>query len=595
MKKKAFTIAIGSIAFITATLLVSLGVKAQVINTIAGTGTGSFGGDGGAATAAQLRNPNSTKFDAAGNMYIADYNNHRIRKIDASGIISTIAGTGGASFSGDGGAATAAVLNSPVAVAVDGSGNVYFSDRVNNRIRKINTSGIISTVAGTGAASYTGDGGAATAATLNYPGGLNTDASGNVYIADENNNVIRKITVSTGIITTVAGTGTGGFSGDGGSATTAKLNHPKDVFVNATGELYIADYTNHRIRRVNAAGTIATFAGTGVGGFSGDGGTCFSAQLYYPTSLWIDATGVMLLTDSWNNRVRQINTGFIITTIAGMGSYSFSGDGGAATAAGLKIGSVVADAAGNIYISDDGNHRIRKITPAPPVVSGNYYVCDGGDTTQFSSTVTGGTWSSSDATIATVDAAGIVTGVATGSASISYTASSGGVGTWPVTVSATPAISGTPTVCIAATTTLSASIPGGFWGSLSAATATVNTSGLVTGIAADTVTVGYVMTTGCYARTIVTVDACTPTDISASHASRDEMNIYPNPSNASFTISMPLTANAALTITDMIGSIVYSKPINGTSITVTNMPPGNYYVKLTSQERTYGARITVMK
>ncbi|MBX2906864.1 MAG: T9SS type A sorting domain-containing protein [Taibaiella sp.] len=596
MKKTILKKTIAAAGFIAGALLVTSGVHAQIINTIAGDGVAGFAGDGGPATAARLRNPINGKFDATGNYYFADYNNHRIRKINTSGVISTVAGTGAPSFSGDGGAATAAGLNSPVGVAVDGSGNVYFSDRANTRIRMISASGTITTVAGTGGVGYTGDGGAATAATLNYPGGINVDASGNVYFADESNNVVRKITVSTGVISTVAGNGTAGYSGDLGAATSAKLDHPKDVVVKPTGEIYIADYANSRIRRVNSSGNIATVVGTGTAGFSGDGGSALSAQINHPLYVWADtASGDLLFTDAWNNRVRKVNAAGTISTIAGNGTYGYSGDAGAATAAKIANPSVTTDASGAIYLCDEGNDRIRKITPAPPSLSGFQFVCDAGDTTIFVSTVSGGTWSSSDVTIATVDAAGIITGVAPGSALISYTASSG-VGTRFVTVSATPAISGTYSVCVGATTALSASIPGGVWASLSTATATVDASGLVTGVAADTVSIGYIMTsTACYAVKIVTVDPCIPTSVETVDAS--SMEVYPNPASESIVINLP--ANGMdLVVTDVLGKLVFSKKsVVGKTLNcdLSPFPSGNYVVKAMGNGLVYRKKIVVQK
>ena len=212
------------------------------ISTIAGTTTSGFSGDGGAATSAQLNYPAGLAIDASGNIYFADQGNQRVRKITAStGIISTIAGTGTSGFSGDGGAATSAQINNPAAVAVDASGNIYISDQYNQRIRKITAStGNISTIAGTGTYSYTGDGGAATSATFQNPAGIEIDGSGNIYIADLFNHVVRKITASTGVISTVAGSGSAGYSGDGGSATSANLNYPTDIALDDSGHLYIS-------------------------------------------------------------------------------------------------------------------------------------------------------------------------------------------------------------------------------------------------------------------------------------------------------------------------------------------------------------------
>jgi hypothetical protein len=341
----------------------------QCISLVAGTGTAGFSGDGGLATAAKLNAQRGIYIDATGNLYIIDEGNQRIRKINTSGIISTIAGTGTAGYSGDGGAATSAKLNLPQYICMDGSGNIYFTEWNNHTIRKINTSGTISTYAGTGAAGYTGDGGLATSAKLKNPAGIYIDAAGNVYFGDSGNDVIRKINTS-GIISTVAGTGTGGYSGDGGSATSAKLNTPYQVTVDAAGNIYIGDYSNNRIRKVNTSGTISTIAGTGTAGYTGDGGAATSATLNGPASIIMDGSGNLYFTESGNNVVRKINTSGIISTIAGTGVAGYSGIGGAATSAQLNFGAggIAIDGSQNIYISETNNNRIRKFAAPLPVL-----------------------------------------------------------------------------------------------------------------------------------------------------------------------------------------------------------------------------------
>ena len=350
------------------------------IETVAGGVT--FGGDGAAATAAQLNSPFGVALDAAGNLYIADADNHRIRKVSATGVITTVAGTGTAGFSGDGGAATAAQLNWPWDVAVDGSGNLYIADTGNNRIRKVDSSGNISTVAGTGTQGFSGDGAAATAAQLRIPTGVALDGAGNLYIADALNNRIRKVD-SSGNISTVAGTGTGGlgtdglgtggFSGDGAAATAAQLNGPSGVALDGAGNLYIADGGNRRIRKVSATGVITTVAGTGTVGFSGDGGAATAAQLS-PFSVAVDGSGNLYIADGGNYRIRKVDSSGNISTVAGTGTSGFSGDGGAATAARLRSPRGVAvDGSGNLYIADRSNNRIRKVDS-----SGNISTVAGG-------------------------------------------------------------------------------------------------------------------------------------------------------------------------------------------------------------------------
>jgi len=336
------------------------------IETIAGNGSFGYSGDGGPATSAALRNPYGVALDNAGNLYIADTFNNRIRRVDATtGIITTVAGTGVAGYAGDGGPAINARLNAPVDVALDAGGNLYIADYVNHRIRRVDAStGIITTVAGTGVAGYSGDGGLANSAWLSYPSGMAFDAGGNLYIADLNNNRVRRVAGGTGIITTVAGNGTAGYSGDGGPATNAWLFGPAGVALDAGGNLYIADLANHRIRRVDGGtGIITTVAGDGTGSYGGDGGPATSAQLNAPYSVALDAGGNLYLADSNNHRIRRVDGGTgIITTVAGDGTGSYGGDGGPAINAQLNTPrSVTLDSFGNLVIGDTGNYRIRRV------------------------------------------------------------------------------------------------------------------------------------------------------------------------------------------------------------------------------------------
>ena len=332
------------------------------INTLAGNGLSGFSGDDAAATLAKLNNPSGIAIDSSGNIYISDRTNHRVRKVTVDGIISTVAGTGSGSFSGDGGQATQATLRFPRGIAVDASDNLYIADRGNHRIRKVTVAGIISTVAGTGLGSFSGDGGEATQATLNNPYGIAVDASGNLYVADQSNHRIRKVTVA-GIISTVAGTGSASFSGDGGNATQAALNNPYGITVDAAGNLYIVDQSNHRIRKVTAEGIISTVAGTGSASFSGDGGNATQAALDNPSGIAVDAAGNLYIADSSNHRIRKIAIDGVITTVAGTGVASFSGDDGDAKLARLNFPKWIAvDSNGNLYIADQSNHRIRKIS-----------------------------------------------------------------------------------------------------------------------------------------------------------------------------------------------------------------------------------------
>lgn len=339
-------------------------IQAQTITTIAGTGASGYAGDGGPATAATFNNPNKVAFDPAGNMYIADQYNYCIRKINTSGTISKFAGTGGVSgYSGDNGPATAAKLGSMLSIVFDAAGNAYFPDGDNHRICKVNTSGTITTFAGTGTLGYNGDGGQATAAELSYPNDVAFDAGGTLYISDAVH-CVRKINTS-GVISTVAGTGTAGYGGDGGAATAAVFNGPTGVAVDAAGNVYIIDGGNARIRKVNTSGTITTFAGNGTSGYSGNGGQATAAEFHNNAqNLRFDHDGNLYFADYYNNVIRKVNlTTGIITTIAGNTTSGFSGDGGAATACELNQPADLGfDNIGNAYIPDYANNRIRKIT-----------------------------------------------------------------------------------------------------------------------------------------------------------------------------------------------------------------------------------------
>lgn len=298
--------------------------------------------------------------------------------------ITTIGGTGSLVCSGDNGPATVAGITNPTYGAFDGSGNYIFCDYNAKRIRRIDPSGIITTIAGNGLGTYTGDGSVATATGIDRPHSVKLDTLGNLYITQHNNNVIRKVDISSGIITTIAGTGLGTFSGDGGPATAASLWDPQDVAIDKWGNLYIADMYNYRVRKVDAMGIITTVAGTGVMAFGGDGGPATDAQLAFPGGVAVDDTGNLYVADasSFSCRVRKINTSGIITTIAGNGGSTYAGDGVPATLASMAPFTVALDAHNNIFISDRYNHRVYKvdnITGLFYCIAGNGLADDGGD------------------------------------------------------------------------------------------------------------------------------------------------------------------------------------------------------------------------
>ena len=365
----------------------TLSLQSQIITTITGIpGSPGYSGDGGPAAAAKIYYPYGLTTDNAGNLYIADMGNYVVRKISTTGIISTIAGNGTYGNSGDGGPATAAQIGQVSDVAVDNTGNVYIVDYTNGLIRKVNTAGIISTIAGTpGSTGFSGDGGPATAALLYRPVCIAVDNAANVYITDAAVR-IRKIN-SAGIINTVAGSGLLGYSGDGGPATAARFTQALGLAVDHAGNIYITDTYYHVIRKVNAAGIISTFAGSGTQGFSGDGGPAVSAQLGQPQGVATDHAGNIYIADYNNSVIRKVDASGIISTIAGNGTRGISGDGGLATLAELwfPIG-IAADNNGVVYVTDTYDNTVRKIDKclAIPVITqqpGNGNVCNTGTTT----------------------------------------------------------------------------------------------------------------------------------------------------------------------------------------------------------------------
>ena len=333
----------------------------QTIITLAGDGNSISSGDGGASRSASVQHPNGVALDAKGNLYIADWYAHRIRRITPQRIITTVAGNGSEFLSGDGGLATRASLSNPKGAAVDSAGNLYIADTGNDRIRKVSPDGIISTAAGNGRQGFSGDGGPANLASVNRPGGVAVDREGNLYVADTLNHRIRRVDVR-GIITTVAGNGKPALSGDDGPATSASLYHPNSIAVDARGNLYIADTNNSVVRKVNLEGTISTVAGDGKDRFSGDGGPAINASLSHPGGVAVDAAGNLYIADTLHSRIRKVSTSGTINTVAGNGDTGFSGDGGSPTKASLyNPHGVAVDNDGNLYIADSLNFRIRMV------------------------------------------------------------------------------------------------------------------------------------------------------------------------------------------------------------------------------------------
>lgn len=336
---------------LAASLLNAQSVTQYVIATVAGNGTAAFAGDGGAATSASVNIPHHIALDVSGNLYIADTMNHRVRKLTPDGVISTVAGTGDAGYSGDSAAGTSAKLQHPSGIAVDSGGNVYIADSANQVVRKLTSSGTISTVAGdnTLGAGYAGDGAAATSALLWSPVGLAVDSGGNLYIADAGNSRIRKVS-SSGTITTFAGSNYVGFDGDGGAATNAKLNRPEDVAIGPDGAIYIADTFNHRIRKVTADGIITTVA----------------ENLNYPRAIDVDSTGRLAIADTYNARVRILTAGAAVNV---------TGE--------LFCPSGIAWSGANIYVTDSQHSLIRRLTPAGAIIAPSPIVSSAATSTDY--------------------------------------------------------------------------------------------------------------------------------------------------------------------------------------------------------------------
>ena len=339
------------------------GSSAQTITTIAGTGVAGYSGDGGPAIAAEIKNPTGITIGPHGDIYFCDEGNAVVRRINTAGIVTTFAGNSIPGFSGDGGMATDAQL-APLDIASDQYGNVFIVNFEEHVVRKVETFGIITTVAGIGMSlGFSGDGGPATDAQLAYPTGVAVDKRGNIYIADFgfHNYRIRKVDTS-GIITTICGTGTMGFSGDGGPATLAEINSPRGITVDKTGNVYFTDVTNNRIRKIDTAGIITTVGGNGIYGYNGENIPATDAAMRSPDGLTIDSIGNLYFAENDNDRVRKIGVNGLINTVIGNGLQGYSGDGGDPLSAELYWpASVALDLHNNIFVTDAANNRIRMV------------------------------------------------------------------------------------------------------------------------------------------------------------------------------------------------------------------------------------------
>ena len=356
--------ACGVLAFVAVVAALWPAALAQnyAVSTVAGTGDSGTAGDGEPATAAQFLLPGAVAADGSGNIFVVDTESHRVRRIAVDGTISTVAGTGAPGFSGDGGPAEAAHLCYPHAVAVDTTGNLFIADTLNNRIRKVSTAGVISTVAGDGSAGFSGDGGSATGAKLAFPFAIAVDQANGLLIADTFNHRVRRVG-SDGTITTVAGTGTAGIAGDGSLAVAAQLSLPGALATDTSGAFFLTGLSDSRVRKVDPSGIITTIAGSNAPGYGGDGNAGRAALLSFPRGLAANSAGELYIADTYNNAIRKVASSGAIVTVAGGNGPGFLGDGGFAPNAEFNgptgLGS---DAGGDLFVADAGNLRIRKLT-----------------------------------------------------------------------------------------------------------------------------------------------------------------------------------------------------------------------------------------
>jgi len=624
---------------------------AQIITPFAGMADSTgFSGDGGSATVAKLNHLWQLAVDNKGGGYISDASNNRIRRVDACGIIHTIAGSDSAGYNGDGIPATAAWLNEPYGVAVDNERQiVYVTDYQNYRIRKINASGIITTIAGNGIYGTSGDGGPATLAELGTLGHIAVDPAHNVYFTDAGSGTvtfrIRKIDTN-GIITTFAGNGTTGFSGDGGPASAAQLhNNSLGIAFDKNGNCYISDGANNRIRKVDTAGIISTICGS-TSGFSGDGGPALSAQITNAWGICVDNSGNITFSDCYNYRIRQINSSGIINSIAGNGVAAESGDGGPATAASFYLpDDVTVNSSGNIFVGSGIYNYVRVFGPIlnhPPVFTADSITgltvnacendiadslnsllairdSDAGQTVTWNvltpplhGTATG--YFSATILDTAYTPAGLYyrpTAGYTGPDSMRITATDckGGADTATIHITIKPqplagAINGNDTVCQGKSIQLS-DTSSGSWSSSNIAIGTVSGAGLVTGIAPGHDTICYTVygVNGCTAKSskpvVVLPHAICATGVAAgpSSGTQDILNISPNPNTGQFIVTFSKWlpgSKAQITVTNLLGQtvkeITVNEPSNGISLSI---PKGIYVITGQTESGLYYARLLV--
>lgn len=604
----------------------SIEVKAQDVSTLAGTGAAGYGGDGGPAIAATLNSPWGMAI-FGNNLYVADFANNRVRCINLiTGVIKTVAGNGAAGFSGDGGLAVAARLNGPTGLGVDGAGNLYIADVYNRRVRKVDGAGVIKTVAGTGGPGFIGDGGPAVAAEIGMVNGLDVDAAGNIYIPSYTPNTVRVVNPA-GIINTIVGTpGSPGFSGDGGPALAAQLDFPNDVLMTPAGDLFIADLNNQRVRWVTG-GIINTFAGSGTLGFSGDGGPALAADIHNPAGMAWGCQRTLFFCDVDNNRIRSVDPSGTINTLAGT-TAGFA-DGPVATALFNRPIKIVFDECGNMYVTDFVNNRVRKISGSivgPEVVNSCSATYTYASICGYSP---GGTWSSSNTAVATIgETTGILTAVSAGTTIISYTYGSGCLATKTVTVNPPPPASaclwtGAPLNEIDITSIVGGPLLGVWFDCYAdggttplgpsvwhAGTGPITTAGLPSGthhICLTFVDNGCLWPASCCMKFVTPAPrpAVTATgSISASGA--DKLSLVPNPNNGIFKLSGYLEEltnlkEVTIEVNDILGKILLTQTVpvkNGSieeNIAMGEVTNGVYMVKIKGEHVSEVLRFVIYK
>ncbi len=634
--------AIGVLAFV---VFNSSTTSAQIINTVGGTGTLGYSGDGGAAVLANIHHPHGSTVDAAGNFYFGDYDNNRVRKITPSGIITTIAGNGTIGLSPDGSVAATSMIAHPFDVAIDNAGSIYFTEALNQVVRKISPAGTLITIAGNGTTGLAPDSTSATAASLSNPAGIVVDGAGNVYFAEQYNHIIRKVTPS-GVMTRIAGNGIPAFGGDGGLALAASLSYPNFLTLDNNGNLLISDNGNHRIRKLDlTTGIISTIIGNGSTGFTGDGGPATAAGLYYPGGVSVSPSGDLFIADNLHNRIRKVNASGTISTVAGNGTASYGGDGGLAMLAMLNGPvDVSLDPSGMLYISDYANHRIRKVNMSsiavdnPPLFNadGSAYlvVCENATETAISSLgitdidsgqieyfsiLTGPSHGDLfGLPTSVISTGGIITPVGPG-----YTPTSGYYGSDTFTIVVNDGINsdtlhfhvdiqpnivgvvtGVDTICFGDTATMTNSINGGYWSISNATVATISSTGVVTGLLWGVDTVYYVINNDCIHDTskhLIYIRRSGACNESVSNPDTEglSINITPNPTNGSFFVTCNNTNNKQLNgwITDMSGRRISNFNLkNNIPLDISlELASGIYFVTITNGSDIRTNKVVVTK